>query len=305
MNIVEVELDSLDLRYAKLRARRPALEKRLMASLEEAGQHSPVIVVGAEEPGRWVLIEGRKRVRALRRLKAEAVNAVVWELAPPEALIAAYQLQDGSGWNAVEEGWLVWELVRGAGLSLAEVGRRLERSKAWVSGRLGLIEGLPEQVLEGVQSGKIGAYVATRYLLPFARANASDCEKLAEKIIEQEFRSREVEVLCQHYAAAGAKAKSRMVEEPARFLAALKEARKGAMDLKLSEAENRCVKNLELIGNVALGLVRQLPETLTYDTQTEIRETIKTAWGCCAQRLGMLAKTAEAVLTMEESSHAG
>jgi ParB-like chromosome segregation protein Spo0J len=212
MNIVEVEIDSLDLRYAKLRARRPTLEKRLMASLEEAGQQSPVIVVAGEEPGRWVLIEGRKRVRALRRLKADAVKAVVWELAPAEALIAAYQLQDGSGWNALEEGWLVWELVRGGGFSLAEVGRRLKRSKGWVSGRLGLIEGLPESVLEGVLSGKILAYVATRYLLPFARANASDCEKLAEKVIEHEFTSREVEALCQHYSAAGPKARSRMVE---------------------------------------------------------------------------------------------
>jgi ParB-like chromosome segregation protein Spo0J len=88
-----------------------------MASIEEAGQQSPVIVVAAEEPGRWVLIEGRKRVRALKRLKAQAVNAVVWELAPAEALIAAYQLQDGSGWNALEEGWLVWELVRGGRLT--------------------------------------------------------------------------------------------------------------------------------------------------------------------------------------------
>jgi hypothetical protein len=196
-------------------------------------------------------------------------------------------------------------LVRGAGLSLAEVGRRLERSKAWVSGRLGLVEGLPERVLEGVQSGKIGAYVATRYLLPFARANASDCEKLAQKIMEHEFRSREVEALCQHYAAAGPKSRSRMVQEPARFLAALREAQKGAMDLKLSEAENRCVKNLELIGNVALWLVRQLPQTCTYDTQAEIRETIKTAWGRCSERLGMLTKTAEAVFTMEETGHAG
>lgn len=300
-----MDLDSLDLRYAKLRARRPAVEKRLMASLEEAGQQSPVIVVAGEEPGRWVLIEGRKRVRALKRLKAQAVNAVVWELAPAEALIAAYQLQDGSGWNALEEGWLVWELVRGGGLTLAEVGRRLERSKAWVSGRLGLVEGLPERVLEGVSSGKIGAYVATRYLLPFARANVGDCEKLAEKIMENEFCTREVEALCQHYAGAGAKSKSRIVQEPARFLAALKEARKGAMDLKLSEAENRCVKNLELIGNVALGLVRQLPETCTYDTEADIRAMIQRAWGRCSERLGMLAKTAEAVFTMEETSHAG
>ncbi len=141
MKIVEVELDSLDLRYLKLRAKRPTLEKRLMTSLEEAGQQSPVIVVAAEEPGRWVLIEGRKRVRALRRLKADAVKAVVWELAPAEALIAAYQLQDGSAWNALEEGWLVWELVRGGGLSFAEVSQRLKRSKAWVSGLADFILG--------------------------------------------------------------------------------------------------------------------------------------------------------------------
>ncbi len=89
MKIVEVEIDSLDLRYAKLRARRPAVEKRVVASLEEAGQQSPVIVVGGEEPGRWVMIDGRKRVGALKRLKAEAVKVVVWELAPAEALVAA------------------------------------------------------------------------------------------------------------------------------------------------------------------------------------------------------------------------
>ncbi len=305
MKIVEVDLDSLDMRYGKLRAKRPLLEKRLLASMEEGGQQSPVIVVPGEDPGRYVLIEGRKRVRALKKLKADAVKAAVWEMPAAEALIAAYQLQDGSGWNALEEGWLVWELVRGGGLSLAEVGRRLERSTAWVSGRLGLVEGLPERVLDGVQNGKIGAYVATRYLLPFARANASDCEKLAEKIMENDFRSREVEALWRYYAAAAPKSRSRIVEEPARFLAALKEAQKGALDLKLSEAENRCVKNLELIGKVALGLVRQLPETCTYDTQAEIRQTIERAWRSCWERLGMLAKTAEAIFTVEEISHAG
>ena len=156
-----------------------------------------------------------------------------------------------------------------------------------------------------VLNGKLGAYVATRYLLPFARANASDCEKLAQKIIEHEFRSREVQTLCERYAAAGPKSKSRIVEEPARFLAALKEAQKGAMDLKLSEAENRCVKNLELIGNVALGLVRHLPQTVTYDTQADTRKMIQTAWLSCSQRLKTLAKTAEAIFAVEEANHAG
>jgi hypothetical protein len=35
MNIVQVDLDALDLRYAKLRTKRPAVEKRLLVSLAQ------------------------------------------------------------------------------------------------------------------------------------------------------------------------------------------------------------------------------------------------------------------------------
>ena len=69
--------------------------------------------------------------------------------------------------------------------------------------------------------------------------------------------------------------------------------------------ENRCVNNLELIGNLALGLVRQLPQTYSYDTQVEIRERINKAWERCRERLGMLTQTAEAVLTLGGSNHVG
>jgi len=293
MRVVEVPLDSLDLRYGRLRARRAGAERRLLASMGEGGQQSPVIVVAGREPGRYVLIDGRKRVRALRRLQADAVKAVVWEMEPPEALVAAYQLASGAGWNALEEGFLVEELVRTAGLSLAEVGEKLERSKAWVSGRLGLVEALPGAVLEGVVSGKIGAYVATRHLLPFARANAADCERLAAEIAERGFCSREVEELCRFYATAGRAQAQRMLEDPARFLMARAAAREGMRDAALSEAENRCVKNLELIGNVALGLTRRLPQACGYDTGEAARGKLEGAWLRCRQRFSLLAKTTE------------
>lgn len=305
MKIVELGLDSLDLRYGRLRARRPAVERRLMASIGEAGQQSPVIVAPGQEPGRYVLIDGRKRVWALKRLKADAVRAAVWEMEPVEALVTAYQMASGAGWNALEEGFLVEELVRTVGLSLAEVGRRLERSKAWVSGRLGLVEGLPGAVLEGVQGGKIGAYVATRHLLPFARANAADCEKLAQKIGEHSFRSREVEELCRFYATAARPEARRMLEDPARFLRARAQAREGAQDPALSEGENRCLKNLELIGNVALGLARRLPEVCGCDVEGAAWGKLEGAWGRCAERFEFLRKTAEAVFEADGSRRAG
>jgi len=294
MKIMDLPLDSLELRYAGLRARRPLAEKRLVASLEESGQQSPVIVVPAGEQGRYVLIEGHKRERALRRLKADVVKATVWEMTPAEALIAAYQMQDGTGWNVVEEGWLIWELVRVVGLSESEAGRRLERSKCWVSGRLGLVEILPEAVLEGVRSGRIGAYTATRHLLPFARANAGDCESLAVKAVENGFRSREVETLCRYYGSAGREGRRRMLEDPARFLKALEATRHKDAE-SLGPEEMRCLKNLELIGNVSLGLARSLPAAVSSDTATAARERLQPVWERTRRRWDELSRTAAAV----------
>ena len=291
---MELPLDSLDMRYTGLRARRPVLEKRLMASLGEAGQQSPVVVVPAGEAGRYVVIDGHKRVRALIKLRADVVRAAVWEMSGVEALVTAYQMASGAGWNAVEEGWLAWELVRGAGLSTSEAGRRLDRSKAWVCGRVGLVESLPEAVLDGVRCGKIGAYTATRYLRPFARANAADCENLAVKMMQDGFRSREVEVLCRYYNSASLDGKRRMLEDPARFLKVLAAAKVGDAG-DLCPAAGRCLKNLELIGNVSLGMARSLPAAAGYDAGEGTRERLRVAWERARERWRLLEKTAAAV----------
>ena len=88
MKIVEVGLDSLDLRYGRLRARRLAHERRLLSSLDEFGQQSPIIVVPVSgEACRYVVIDGHAQVISLKKLKADVVKAVVWEMNPAEALV--------------------------------------------------------------------------------------------------------------------------------------------------------------------------------------------------------------------------
>lgn len=301
MKIVELGLDSLDLRYGRLRARRPVLERRLLASFGERGQQSPIVVVPVPgEAGRYVVIDGHAQVRVLERVKADFVRAAVWEMEPVEALMAVYQMKSGGGYSPIEEAWLLHELVREKGWSLAEVGRRLERSKGWCSCRLALVEILPEGVLDGVQKGKIGAYVATKCLVAFARANAEDCEKFAEKISEIGCKSREVEALYRHYNGASRPVKRRIMEDPGRFLKVLEEARKGKQDPELSEAENRCLKNLDLIGGVSLSLTRNLPQAVGYDTCKAARGKLKRAWQRCEERFGMFQKTAEAVFQHRE-----
>jgi hypothetical protein len=70
---MDLEFHQLDLRYQSLRRRAPEREKRLLASLAQHGQQAPIVVVTAEGGAR-VVVDGYKRVRALKTLKADTVQ---------------------------------------------------------------------------------------------------------------------------------------------------------------------------------------------------------------------------------------
>lgn len=78
---MRLELGELDLRYAELRIRDAARERRLVGSLLEHGQQTPVPVV--RDGAAWVLIDGYVRVAALRKLARDLVDAAAMDV--PEA----------------------------------------------------------------------------------------------------------------------------------------------------------------------------------------------------------------------------
>lgn len=291
MEVTELNLDALDLKYEKLSVRRDVAERKLLTSLGETGQQSPVIVVRGAA-GRYVVIDGHKRVRALKRLKADVARASVWELSEGEALAASYQLTSQGGRNAFEEGWLVAELHRMFMWNLGEVGARLVRSKSWVSRRLSLVEELPDWMAEEVAQGRIGAHAAASYLVPLTRGNGAAGRLLAENIRGLGLTNRQIGMLCAGYRAASRETRRKIVAEPAMFLKARAAA---GRDSALSEKGNHCLKSIELIGNVSLGLTRSLPETLHCEgTETE-KERLGAAWAISLKRFEQLSKTAFAV----------
>lgn len=85
---MDLELHQLNLRYEPLRVRQPARERRLLASIAEAGQQMPIVVVRGEgDAADHVVIDGYKRVRCLRQLHRDTVDAVGWAMGEAEALI--------------------------------------------------------------------------------------------------------------------------------------------------------------------------------------------------------------------------
>jgi ParB/RepB/Spo0J family partition protein len=189
---VNLELHQLDLRYEKLRTRKPETERKLVASLAEIGQQVPVVVVQGEAPQQFVLVDGYKRVRALRRLGQDLVAATCWDLSEAEALVLDRLMRTGEGATALEQGWLLHELAVRFELALEDLGRRFARSASWVSRRLALVEELPETIQEHVRRGELPAHAAMKHLVPLARANPEACERLVAAIAGKGLTNRQI-----------------------------------------------------------------------------------------------------------------
>jgi ParB/RepB/Spo0J family partition protein len=176
---MRLEFHQLDRRWEQLRVREPDRQRRLMASLAEGGQQTPIIVVADTDSGRYIVIDGHKRVAALEQLGRDTVEATVWNLSEGEALLLDNSLRSRRAESALEQGWLLAEMERRFGYSLEQLARRFDRSTSWVSRRLALVELLPERIQQQVREGAIGAQVAMKYLVPAARLNLEDCERLS------------------------------------------------------------------------------------------------------------------------------
>ena len=187
-----LELHQLDLRYEKLRTRKPEAERKLVASLAEIGQQVPVVVVRGEGPEQFVLVDGYKRVRALRRLGQDLVAVTCWDLSEAEALVLDRLMRTGEGATALEQGWLLHELAVRFDLALEDLGRRFARSASWVSRRLALVEELPEPIQEHVRRGELPAHAAMKHLVPLARANPEACARLVAAIAGKGLTNRQI-----------------------------------------------------------------------------------------------------------------
>jgi hypothetical protein len=106
---MQIERHQIELRYQSLRVVDPAREARLAASLLAHGQRQPVLVF-AEEPGRFVLVDGHRRLRALTALRVDVLSAMDLECVEADALLRAWQLGMSRRPEAIEEAWLVREL---------------------------------------------------------------------------------------------------------------------------------------------------------------------------------------------------
>lgn len=252
---MELEFQQLDLRYERLRARQPARERRLLASLADAGQQMPIVVVigGAA----YVVVDGHKRVRCLRQLHRDTVAAVLWEMSESEALIFRQLLHTDATASALEQGWLLRTLHEDHGLALDALARRFDRSVSWVSRRVSLVRTLPEAVQRHVHDGRLVAHAAMKYFVPLARANAADCVRLVETIVPHRLSTRQIGRLYHAYVTGVDATRELVITDPLLVLRVTEETAAAPVRPEAS-APDALLTDLHIVGAVARRATRRL-----------------------------------------------
>lgn len=263
---MELELHEVVRRYEGLRVFEPTRQSRLVASLAEHGQLSAVLVV--QHDGQVVLVDGYRRLAALRALGRDHVQAAELPLTEPEALILCHRLGRGDGRSALEEAWLLRELMEAHGKGVRELAVELERSASWVSRRLGLLSALPESAQRAVREGRLVAHGAQRYLVPLARANEEHCELLLDALGKDRLSVRQLARIYLAWSEAEGPERREIVTRPQLFLKA-DEAIEDSEPAPTPEAI--LVQALEQLSSVGQRALRELRRCRERPLPTSVR----------------------------------
>ena len=222
---MQLEFHQLNRRWEQLRVREPRHQRRLLASLADTGQQTPIVVVAVpDHSDHYVVIDGYKRIAALQQLGRDTVEATVWAMSEAEAVLLERSLRFSKQESALEQGWLLAEMEQRFGYGLDELARRFDRSTSWVSRRLALVELLPEAIQQQVREGKLAAQVAMKYLVPVARVSTDDCTRMAAAFVAQHCNTRQAGQLYTAWRKGTIAVRERILAEPELFLKTQRQA---------------------------------------------------------------------------------
>ncbi|MCP3972412.1 MAG: ParB N-terminal domain-containing protein [Rhodobacteraceae bacterium] len=270
-NVLRLDLHFLNPRFAPLRLRDPERLACLTRSMRQHGQLMPVVVVpGSLDPPRWVLIDGYRRLEALREIGEDLLWVDAWDRPVDEALLLCLARGPERGWEAIEEAALLHELSNR--YSLRELAQRIGCDVSWVSRRLNLFKALPEELLEAVRTGNLSVWAATRILAPLARANSAHARTLPGALEKTPLSTRELERLFAQYQRTPTAQRERLVANPDLFIQAIDSRRQAAEDKRLAEGpEGAWCKDL-VVSEKILRRLTALAPTL-FSPQQERRDT--------------------------------
>ena len=193
-SIESVLLGELCERYSELRLSCPGVVAAVRRSIEREGLLHP-LVVNLERDGKLAVLDGFKRLRALRDLDRKRATVRVLQLEETNARVAVMTYNASHrGLCELEQAWVVRSLVKGCRLRQTDVAELLGRHKSWVCRRLALCTHLEDVLQQDMRLGLLGATMA-RELARLPRGNQAP---VAAAIREHHLSCRQAAKLVNH-----------------------------------------------------------------------------------------------------------
>ena len=250
-----LHLSDFDLRFDRYRLIQPKADLLMARSLAKYSQLAPVIYCQLE--GSLVLVDGFKRLRAVRTLKGiTSLQARLLEVDEQAAKAAIFNLNlVTSKPNELEESWIIYALVHDDGLPQVEVAQMLGRHKSWVNRRLALIERLTDEAREALRLGLLTPTQA-HHLTQLQRCNQNAAMQSAT---EHALTSRELSETVKLLQSASTKEQTQFVlEKPREAIRQSQDTYVHQWDPRLSTAGNRAAKRLGFLLDAAAKMIHWL-----------------------------------------------
>ena len=196
----QVEISSLDLRYEGFRMKSPGAEKALLMSIMEKGIRDPL--QGVDTKDARILLDGFKRLRCAQKLGIGMAPYVSMGADEIFGIIELIRISNAKSLSILEQARFVDELKNVHKMSTADIAGLVERSKAWVSVRSGIIGQMSDYVRDEIFKGRFPVYCYMYTLRQFMRINAvcpDEVDDFVGSIAGKSLSIRSIEALAHGY----------------------------------------------------------------------------------------------------------
>jgi len=195
--VEKVEIINLDLRYEKFRLKSKKIEQALLASIIEHDIQEPLKGIGLED-GTKILLDGFKRYRCAKKLHIGMVPYDSFGSDEPLGIIKLIRTSIARPLTILEQAKMIDDLQKVHGMTYCDIANLLQKSKAWVSLRAGIIQEMSTYVAKRVFNGDFPVYSYMYTLRKFIRINTiskNEIDTFVKLVAGKGLSIRDIELL--------------------------------------------------------------------------------------------------------------
>jgi len=245
--VEEVESLSIDLRYENYRLKNSKHEETLLATISKNGIKDALL--GTRGDNCNILLDGFKRFRCAQKLSIKILPFDVLSDDQALGIIKLLRMFDNRKMNILEQARLIDELINIFKMSFSEIAFKLEKSKAWVAMRAGVIDQMSDYVKDQIFNGNFPAYSFLYTLRSFIRMNGikkGDIDEFVRLVSGENLSIRDIDLLAKsHFRGDMSISEQLKFGDIHWYLNNLKEGNKQTDD-NCNSAEKKLLKNLEI-----------------------------------------------------------